>query len=39
MLTQHDTPQMRAVALEAGACAFVSKENLAELRTILQNLP
>jgi CheY-like chemotaxis protein len=37
MLTQHDTPQMRAAALEAGACAFVSKDNLAQLPTILRN--
>jgi len=39
MLTQHDTPQMRAAALEAGACAFVSKENLAQLSTIIINPP
>jgi CheY-like chemotaxis protein len=39
MLTQHDTPQMRAAALEAGACAFVSKENLAQLNTIIRNPP
>src|SRR5262245_460587 len=37
MLTQHDTPQMRAAALEAGACAFVSKENLAQLGTIIRS--
>jgi len=37
MLTQHDTPQMRAAALEAGACAFVSKDNLAKLGTILRS--
>jgi CheY-like chemotaxis protein len=37
MLTQHDTPQMRAAALEAGACAFVSKDNLAQLGTILRD--
>jgi CheY-like chemotaxis protein len=37
MLTQHDTPQMRAAALEAGACAFIAKDNLAELSTILRN--
>ena len=29
-------PADARIALEAGACAFVSKENLAELRTILQ---
>jgi len=37
VLTQHDTPQMRAAALQAGACAFVSKDNLAELSAILRN--
>lgn len=37
MLTQHDTPQMRAAALEAGACAFISKDNLRQLATILRN--
>jgi len=36
MLTQHDTPQMRAAALEAGACAFISKDNLDQLGTILR---
>ena len=36
MLTQHDTPQMRAAALQAGACAFVSKDNLEELGAILR---
>jgi CheY-like chemotaxis protein len=37
MLTQHDTPQMRAAAHEAGACAFVSKDNLAQLGMMLRN--
>jgi CheY-like chemotaxis protein len=37
VLTQHDTPQMRAAALEAGACAFISKDNLGQLGTILRN--
>ena len=37
VLTQHDTPQMRAAALEAGACEFISKDNLGQLATILQN--
>src|SRR5262249_10293758 len=37
VLTQHDTPQMRAAALEAGACAFVSKDNLDQLGTIIRN--
>ena len=37
MLTQHDTPQMRAAALEAGACAFISKDDLSQLGAILRN--
>ena len=37
MLTQHDTPQMRAAAFEAGAYAFISKDNLAQLSAILQS--
>ena len=37
MLTQHDTPQMRAAALEAGACAFISKDNLGQLDAILRS--
>ena len=36
VLTQHDTPQMRAAALQAGACAFISKDNLAELDAIIR---
>jgi CheY-like chemotaxis protein len=36
VLTQHDTPQMRAAAMEAGACAFISKDNLDQLGTILR---
>jgi CheY-like chemotaxis protein len=37
MLTQHDTPQMRAAALQAGACAFISKDNLGELGSLLRS--
>lgn len=37
ILTQHDTPQMRAAALEAGACAFISKDNLGQLHTVLRS--
>ena len=36
VMTQHDTPQMRAAAFKAGASAFVSKDNLAELGEILE---
>ena len=37
ILTQHDTPQMRAAALEAGARAFISKDNLSQLDAILRS--
>ena len=37
MLTQHATPQMRTAALEAGACAVISKDNLGQLGTILRH--
>ncbi|PYI85292.1 MAG: hypothetical protein DME26_11370 [Verrucomicrobia bacterium] len=31
VLTQHDSPKIRRAALEAGASAFVSKDNLSEI--------
>jgi len=31
ILTQHDSPKIRRAALEAGASAFVSKDNLLEI--------
>jgi len=31
VLTQHDSPKIRQAALEAGAAAFVSKDNLSEI--------
>lgn len=36
ILTQHDSPPMREAALNAGACGFLAKENLAELGGVLQ---
>lgn len=35
VLTQHDTPVIRRAALEAGACAFLSKDQLREVETVL----
>ena len=35
IVTQHDEPELREAASEAGACGFVLKEDLAELRRIL----
>jgi CheY-like chemotaxis protein len=35
ILTQYDTPQMRAAALNAGATAFLSKDNLLDVAAIL----
>jgi len=35
ILTQHDTPQMRIAALNAGAVAVLSKDNLVDVAVIL----
>jgi CheY-like chemotaxis protein len=35
VLTQHDTPVIRREALEAGASAFLSKDQLREVETVL----
>ena len=35
ILTQHDTPQMRTAALNAGAVAVLSKDNLVDVAVIL----
>ena len=35
ILTQHATPQMRAAALNAGAVAVLSKDNLVDVAVIL----
>jgi CheY-like chemotaxis protein len=35
ILTQHDSPKIRQAAMEAGALAFVSKDNLSEIATHL----
>jgi DNA-binding NarL/FixJ family response regulator len=36
IVTQHDDPYWRAAATQAGACGYVLKENLLELRQMLQ---
>lgn len=36
IVTQHDDPHWRAAARDSGAMAYVLKENLLELRQILQ---
>jgi len=38
ILSHHDLPEMREQALDAGACAFVSKENLGEINSTLKTL-
>lgn len=35
IVTQHDSARFRAAARCAGACGFISKENLLELRTLI----
>lgn len=39
ILTNHDTPRFRRAAREAGACAYVLKDDLQELTGILESLP
>ena len=39
IVTQHDDPHWRTAARESGAMAFVLKQNLLELRNILQTTP
>ena len=36
IVTQHDDPHWRAAATQAGACGFVLKGNLLDLRLLLQ---
>lgn len=38
ILTHHDQVEMREQALQAGACAFLSKENLGEINATLEAL-
>jgi len=38
IVTGYDDPRLRAAAQSAGACAYVHKENLLELRQILKRL-
>lgn len=37
IVTSYDDPALREAAREAGACGFVSKENLLELRSLLDS--
>jgi len=37
ILTQHDTPDYREEARSAGACGFVSKDDLSKLIPILES--
>ena len=38
ILSNHDVPEMREQAFDAGACAFVSKDNLSEINNTLETL-
>jgi CheY-like chemotaxis protein len=38
IVTQYDDPHWRAAASQAGACGYVLKENLLELRQMLKTL-
>jgi CheY-like chemotaxis protein len=38
IVTQYDDPHWRAAATQAGACGYVLKENLLELRQMLKKL-
>jgi DNA-binding NarL/FixJ family response regulator len=37
MVTNYDQPDLREAAYQAGACGYVSKENLLELVRLLEN--
>jgi DNA-binding NarL/FixJ family response regulator len=39
IVTNHDAPELRTAAYDAGACGFVLKENLDEVCQLLQSLP
>jgi len=39
ILTQHNSPEYREEARAAGACAFLSKDDLSRLHSILQPAP
>jgi two-component system chemotaxis response regulator CheY len=38
IVTDYDEPELRAAAATAGACAYVLKENLLELRGVLEDV-
>lgn len=37
MVTNFDDPDLRAAASAAGACAFITKDRLSDLRTLLES--
>lgn len=37
VVTQHNQPEIREVANDAGCCAFVSKDKLSEVRAIIRS--
>jgi CheY-like chemotaxis protein len=37
ILTEHDDPDLRVAAIQAGACGFVPKENLLELESAVMS--
>src|SRR5436190_21618716 len=39
IVTNYDDPELREAARQAGACGFVAKENLLELRTLISLSP
>ncbi|MEP7341691.1 MAG: response regulator transcription factor [Acidobacteriota bacterium] len=39
IVTNYDDPALREAARQAGACGFVPKENLLELRTLISPTP
>jgi two-component system NarL family response regulator len=39
IVTGNESPRLRDAATSAGACAFVSKENLLDLRQLIQPAP
>jgi DNA-binding NarL/FixJ family response regulator len=39
IVTNYDDAELRASALEAGACGYVLKDNLLDLRTLIEQKP
>jgi hypothetical protein len=38
MVTNYDDPELREAARDAGACAYVLKQNLLEVNAVLRSL-